>query len=256
MRSPRPATTSPAPQHTRPRSLRSATSSLHEALAAAVRAARAVAKAAAAQSFATHPALSGVLGCELVSAHEAERRMSTDTRERLRELPAPMRAEEGLGPHGACSLGEEREQPPLGDAPPGPPARGARRRDGGTGDRTSGSCSLLGEAAVRGPHPRPFSRLGRRVESHCLSRVPWIGSNTVTALASQHLREPPPPAPPPQVGAGSADPPSTRAAAARAGAKSYAVRVDDLAHTDIERDPHSLPPLVGAGPGVGARRDG
>jgi hypothetical protein len=89
-----------------------------------------------------------------------------------------------------------------------------------------------------------------------LSRVPWIGSNAVTALSLQRPREPPPPAPPPQVGAGSADPPSTGAADARADVMSFAAYVGNFDSAGVATDPHSLPPLVGAGPGVGALCDG
>jgi hypothetical protein len=97
----------------------------------------------------------------------------------------------------------------------------------------------------------------QRVETlQAAFRVPWIGSNTVTALSLQRPREPPPPAPPPQVGAGSADPPSTGAADARADVMSFAAYVGNFDLAGVATDPHSLPPLVGAGPGVGALCDG
>jgi len=57
-------------------------------------------------------------------------------------------------------------------------------------------------------------------------------------------------------GAGSADPCATRAADARADVMSFAANIDEFVLADAETDPHSLPPLVGAGPGVGAREDG
>ena len=48
----------------------------------------------------------------------------------------------------------------------------------------------------------------------------------------------------------------TRAVDAWADVMPFAANIDDLVLADAETDPHSLPPLVGAGPGVGARGEG
>jgi hypothetical protein len=152
---------------------------------------------------------------------------------------------------GSCrheSLSPQRCAPPVR----GTPRLGAAASSGDRGASAS-SCAVSPHGACSEPR-RGAARVSPRGPPRAplrLSRVPWIGSNPVTALSLQRPREPPPPAPPPQVGAGSADPPSTGAADARADVMSFAAYVGNSISPMLRRILTPCPHSWGRGRGWG-----